>query len=50
MADKETKAESKEEGNRVPGPDQDDVRIPSAGGPLPDAMVHREFRTPLTKA
>jgi hypothetical protein len=50
MADKETRTETKEEGNRVPGPDQDDVRIPSAGGSLPDATVHRDIRSPLTKA
>lgn len=50
MADKETRSDAKEEGNKAGMPDADDIRIPSAGGPLPDAMVHREPNSPLTKA
>jgi hypothetical protein len=42
MADKETKQDAKEEGNRPGRPDSDDIR-------LPEPMVHRESYSPMTK-
>lgn len=51
MADKENRAEDKAENNIPPrSPDADDIRLPGAGASLPPAMVHRDFKAPLTKA
>lgn len=50
MADKETKGDARDEGNKPNLPDSDDIKLPSAGGSLPPAMVHRDSHSPMTKA